>query len=87
MLTPVPADLTRALLGQSSTPISAAQQLQAHLALSPSLLTPNVAAAMNAAGAAAAAAAAASQQESGNSNLQIIKSKLSVLKDAMQVRS
>lgn len=49
-LTPAGSDVTRALLNQLGTPATAAQQLAAQLAVTPSVLTPTVAAAMADAG-------------------------------------
>lgn len=99
MRTPAAADvITRALLSQAETPVSAAAQLSAQLAVSPSVLTPGVAQAMAEAGEAVAAAAAAQggggvggsgsggQQES-TANLDKIKAKLGVLKQHIQAKT
>lgn len=92
MRTPQPADVSRALLSQAETPVSAAAQLSAQLAVSPSVLTPGVAAAMAEAGEAVAAAAAATsgvqgQQEANNANLEKIKAKLTVLKEHIHAKT
>lgn len=82
--TPQPADVTRALLSQAETPASAAAQLSAQLAVSPSVLTPGVAQAMAEAG--EAVAAAQGGQES-TANLDKIKAKLSVLKEHIHAKT
>lgn len=83
MRTPLPADVTRALLSQAETPVSAAAQLSAQLAVSPSVLTPGVAQAMAEAGEAVAAA----QGQDHAANLDKIKAKLSVLKQHIQAKT
>lgn len=90
MRTPQPVDVSRALLSQAETPVSAAAQLSAQLAVSPSVLTPGVAAAMAEAGeavAAAAATAGAHGQEANNANLEKIKAKLTVLKEHIHAKT
>jgi hypothetical protein len=84
--TPLPADVTRALLSQAETPASAAAQLSAQLAVSPSVLTPGVAQAMAEAGEAVAVAAALGGQES-TANLDKIKAKLTVLKEHIHAKT
>jgi hypothetical protein len=84
MRTPHPADVSRALLSQAETPVSAAAQLSAQLAVSPSVLTPGVAQAMAEAGEAVAAAA---QGQESTANLDKIKAKLSVLKEHITVKT
>jgi hypothetical protein len=74
--TPHPAEVSRALLSQAETPVTAAAQLSAQLAVSPSVLTPGVAQAMADAGEAVAAA----QGHEATANLDKIKAKLAVLK-------
>ncbi len=85
--TPQPADVTRALLLQSETPVTAAAQLSAQLAVSPSVLTPGVAQAMAEAGEAVAAAAAQGTGQESTANLDKIKAKLAVLKEHIGVKT
>lgn len=70
-LTPAPADVANALLAQLGTPITAAQQLAARLAVTPSVLTPGVAAAVAAAGV------------PSSSNMEVVREKLAILKEAI----
>lgn len=84
MRTPHPADVSRALLSQAETPVSAAAQLSAQLNVSPSVLTPGVAQAMAEAGEAVAAAV---QGQESTANLDKIKAKLSVLKEHISAKT
>jgi septal ring factor EnvC (AmiA/AmiB activator) len=68
--------VSRALLSQADTPVTAAAQLSAQLAVSPSVLTPGVAQAMADAGEAVSAAVG----HEATANLDKIKAKLAVLK-------
>ncbi|KAF8073164.1 GTP-binding protein [Scenedesmus sp. PABB004] len=79
--TPAPAEPAGALArGQAATPATAAAQLAAQLAaVSPSVLTPGVASAMAAAGAAAAGGAGGS--------LEVIRTKLAVLKEQIGAKT
>lgn len=83
MRTPQPAEVSRALLSQAETPVSAAAQLSAQLAVSPSVLTPGIAAAMAEAG----EAVATMQGQEANANLDKIKAKLSVLKEHIHAKT
>lgn len=69
--TPAPSEVTNALLAHLGTPITAAQQLAARLAVTPSVLTPGV----------AAAVAAAGVPTSGN--MEMVREKLAVLKETI----
>jgi hypothetical protein len=81
--TPHPAEVSRALLSQAETPVTAAAQLSAQLAVSPSVLTPGVAQAMSDAGEAVAAA----QGHEATANLDKIKAKLAVLKQHIEAKT